>query len=58
MINFYKETIYNFAHKNSVPYFKDTTPDWSVRGKYRNKVHDNLEDTFGKNMKENLTETR
>lgn len=54
MINFYKETIYNFAHKNSVPYFKDTTPDWSVRGKYRNKVHDNLEDTFGKNMKENL----
>jgi tRNA(Ile)-lysidine synthetase-like protein len=54
MINFYKESVYKFAHNNNVPYFKDTTPDWSVRGKYRNKVHSNLEDTFGENVKENL----
>lgn len=54
MINFYKIKVYNFAHKNSVPYFKDTTPDWSVRGKYRNNVYNNLEDTFGVNLKENL----
>ena len=47
MINFYKESVYKFAHNNNVPYFKDTTPDWSVRGKYRNKVHSRLEDTFG-----------
>ncbi len=54
MIDFYKESIYKFANKNNVPYFKDTTPTWSVRGKYRNKVHHVLEDTFGENMKENL----
>lgn len=53
MINFYKESVYKFAHNNNVPYFKDTTPDWSVRGKYRNKVHSSLENTFG-DVKENL----
>ena len=54
MIDFYKESIYQFAHNNNVPYFKDTTPDWSVRGKYRNNVHNVLQDTFGKNIKDNL----
>ena len=54
MINFYKQSIYSFAHKNSVPYFKDTTPVWSVRGNYRNKVNCALEETFGENVKENL----
>ena len=54
MINLYKESIYNFAKKNGIPYFKDTTPEWSVRGKYRTNVHISLEYTFGENMKENL----
>ena len=54
MINFYKESVYKFAHNNYVPYFKDTTPDWSVRGKYRNKVYSSLDDTFGENVRENL----
>tara|TARA_B100000900_G_scaffold308728_1_gene267423 strand:- start:2871 stop:3971 length:1101 start_codon:yes stop_codon:yes gene_type:complete len=54
MINLYKENIYNFAQENGVPYFKDTTPEWSVRGKYRTNVHIALQDTFGENMKENL----
>ena len=54
MINFYKESVYKFAHNNYVPYFKDTTPDWSVRGKYRNNVYYSLEDTFGENVRENL----
>tara|TARA_Y100000741_G_scaffold53322_1_gene36686 strand:+ start:128 stop:1189 length:1062 start_codon:yes stop_codon:yes gene_type:complete len=54
MIDYYKDIIYNFANTNNVPYFKDTTPSWSVRGKYRNKVQNSLEDTFGKNVKENL----
>jgi len=54
MIDFYKESVYNFAQKNGVPYFKDTTPTWSVRGKYRNNISINLSDTFGDNYKHNL----
>jgi tRNA(Ile)-lysidine synthetase-like protein len=54
MIEYYKENIYNFSHNNNIPYFKDTTPDWSVRGKYRNRIFPLLEDTFSKNIKENL----
>ena len=54
MLNFYKEVISDFALKYQVPYFKDTTPEWSVRGKYRNKISPLLEDTFTNNVKENL----
>ena len=54
MLSFYKTDIYNIAHKYSVPYFKDTTPNWSVRGKYRNIIGPALEDAFSKNIKENL----
>ena len=54
MMDFYKHNVYDYAHTYQVPYFKDTTPDWSVRGKYRNGLHPQLEDTFGKNVKENL----
>jgi tRNA(Ile)-lysidine synthetase-like protein len=54
MIDFYKDEVYDYADIYQVPYFKDTTPDWSVRGKYRNRLHPQLEDTFGKNVKENL----
>ncbi len=54
MISFYKSDIYNFAKTYCVPYFKDTTPDWSVRGKYRNIISPALEDAFTINVKENL----
>ena len=54
MLKFYKEVIYEFALKYQVPYFKDTTPDWSIRGKYRNKISPSIEDAFTGNVKENL----
>jgi tRNA(Ile)-lysidine synthetase-like protein len=54
MMDFYKDDVYNYADKYQVPYFKDTTPEWCVRGKYRIGLHPKLEDTFGKNVKENL----
>ena len=54
LMDFYKDNVYEYAHTFQVPYFKDTTPDWSVRGKYRNTLHPQMEDTFGKNVKENL----
>lgn len=54
LIELYKSSIYAFSKKYQVPYFKDTTPLWSVRGKYRNNIYPMLEDTFSKNIKENL----
>lgn len=54
MINYYKADIYKFAQLYQVPYFKDSTPTWSVRGKFRNVIYPSIEDTFTKNIKENL----
>jgi tRNA(Ile)-lysidine synthetase-like protein len=54
MIEFYKQIIYDFANKYQIPYFKDTTPEWSVRGKYRNMIYPVIEDAFTKNVKDNL----
>lgn len=54
MIDFYKTAIYEFSEKYQVPYFKDTTPDWSVRGKYRNKIYPIIQDAFSENVKSNL----
>ena len=39
-----------------MPYFKDTTPKWSVRGKYRDVIAPAIEDTFTQSVKENLIE--
>jgi tRNA(Ile)-lysidine synthetase-like protein len=46
LLNYYKQDIYNYAHYYSVPYFKDTTPNWSIRGKFRNNLLPLLFDTF------------
>lgn len=54
MLEFYKSSIYIFADTYQVPYFKDTTPEWSVRGKYRDIVEPVLIDTFSDNVKQNL----
>lgn len=54
MLELYKDVVSEFALKYQVPYFKDTTPLWSVRGKYRNQISPLLEDTFTNNVKENL----
>ena len=51
-INITKDMIYDFAYKHSVPYFKDTTPDWSNRGKLRRKVFPVLKEIY--NLEDNL----
>ena len=56
MIKHYKKDIYDFAHKYDIPYFKDTTPDWCVRGKYRKIIAPAIEDAFSENVKNNLIE--
>ena len=54
MLDYYKPFIYDFANLFQVPYFKDTTPEWSVRGKYRNLIQPTLHDTFTNGFKNNL----
>ena len=46
LIGYYKNDIYDYAHFYKVPYFLDTTPDWSVRGKFRRILLPKLFDTF------------
>mgnify|MGYP001170831358 FL=1 len=51
-----KDDIYDFAKKFSVPYFKDTTPDWSIRGRFRRRLKPEMEDIFGKKIGESFIE--
>ena len=53
LINYYKNHIYDYAHFYGIPYFLDTTPDWSVRGKFRRAILPKLFDTFA-SLKTNL----
>ena len=56
LLKYYKQDIYNYAHYYEIPYFLDTTPDWSVRGKFRRKILPLLFDTFNgiNSLKNNL----
>jgi tRNA(Ile)-lysidine synthase TilS/MesJ len=38
LLNVSKNDIYQFAQKHSIPYVKNSTPDWSQRGKIRNNI--------------------
>lgn len=49
-----KKLIYEFAHKYSVPYFNDSTPDWSSRGVIRRKILPELAKQFGPGISDNL----
>jgi tRNA(Ile)-lysidine synthetase-like protein len=46
LIDYYKSDIYDYAHFYEIPYFLDTTPDWSVRGKFRREILPILFNTF------------
>jgi tRNA(Ile)-lysidine synthetase-like protein len=38
LLNVYKSDIYLFAKTNNIPYLKNSTPEWSQRGKIRNNI--------------------
>lgn len=50
-----KDTIYAFAHHYGVPYFKDSTPSWSTRGKLRNQLMPLLQEIYGAGCLTNLS---
>jgi tRNA(Ile)-lysidine synthetase-like protein len=53
-LEFKKSVIYDFAHKYNVPYFLDTTPEWSNRGKMRNEIFPLLDSVFTESWRDNL----
>lgn len=53
-LNNFKKDIYDFAHRYNVPYFLDTTPKWSNRGKMRNEIFPLLDSVYGISWKNNL----
>lgn len=55
-LELYKDEIFSFAHLNNIPYFKDTTPEWSNRGKLRNKLFPLLQEIYGEKSLNNLLE--
>ena len=38
MINLFKKEVFEFAHENNIPYMKNTTPDWCMRGIFRYQI--------------------
>ena len=51
-----KKEIIDFAHKYDIPYFLDTTPKWSRRGKMRNEIFPLFTKVFGNSWKNKFKE--
>lgn len=54
-IDFPKSVLLEFAEKYNIPYFKDTTPIWSNRGKLRREIFPLLESVYGNKYLINFT---
>jgi tRNA(Ile)-lysidine synthase TilS/MesJ len=50
-----KKEIFDIAHLNNIPYFKNTTPSWSNRGQYREIIQPAIIKTFGEGVLSNLS---
>ena len=46
LLNISKSEIYEYALFYKIPYFKDTTPDWSIRGKLRNNIFPEIKNVY------------
>ncbi len=49
-----KSMILDTAHRFGIPYFKNTTPEWSNRGKFRNTFYQVSHEQFGKEVDSKL----
>ncbi len=54
LLGYKKQVIYDFAHEFDIPYFLDTTPLWSKRGKMRNEIFPLLDSVFGSDWRNKL----
>lgn len=55
LLSLEKTHIFDYSHKFGVPYFKDTTPHWSTRGKLRNRLLPLLEEIYGEGSMDHLS---
>lgn len=53
-LNVDKTLIIDTAHRLGIPYFKNTTPEWSNRGKFRNTFYQASHEQFGKEVDSKL----
>jgi tRNA(Ile)-lysidine synthetase-like protein len=51
-----KEDIYELSLTYKIPYLKNTTPEWSNRGKFRNRFYKETHEQFGYNVDNKLIE--
>lgn len=54
MLDIFKIDILSYANYYDIPYFKDTTPDWCLRGIFRRKIYPLISLAYKNNIKENL----
>merc|ERR1712062_519129 len=50
-----KAKFFSFSHRFGVPYFKDSTPSWSSRGRMRNELLPLIGSIFGDGFNRNLS---
>ena len=56
LLDFRKSEILEFAHLYNIPYFLDTTPYWSRRGKMRNEIFPLFDEIFSPSWKNKFKE--
>ena len=54
MLEYFKDDILEIAHNINIPYFLDTTPEWSCRGKMRRNIFPECEDCYSTTYKTSL----
>ena len=47
LLNTLKDEVYKYSKQHKIPYLLNTTPDWSNRGKFRNKFVHAFENQYG-----------
>ena len=53
-LNIHKHYIYQLSKDMAVPYLKNTTPNWSNRGKFRNRFYNEIHCQFGKSVDDKI----
>ena len=54
LLNFRKDKIYEISNEYQIPYFLDTTPNWSCRGQMRNDIFPKCDKCYGDIFMNNL----
>ena len=53
-LNIHKHFIYVLSKDMAIPYLKNTTPNWSNRGKFRDRFYNEIQCQFGKSVDDKI----